>query len=680
MIKKIILIILFCVIQLVGYAQNIEQNQTKYWYYRNRLINNFLKVGADQGCSLPSDARGHESYSSLKWGDGPDWGWYVGVLATEYKLLIDNNQDASETIKELYYALEAFNRLDYTAETYFKDVNGNYGQPSLNGFYIREDVPPNFIDPLDPQSNYKHFNSELVPSDCNKDNSIYCRVDNVRNSLSPMYDPYEESLDNMIHFIMGLSLVNRCVGSGIVYNDGTGVKSFIDGETDMLIEAHKIVDRMVSWAQVHSWRIKNPVTQKWVPAKDGGEAWGFSFGFAMAACKATNPPTLGNGGCPKYQDAITAAAYVPWQAFQASFIFPFFFNNSYSDHLLGLLAALGNSWYFNGIAALPNTTNIRLSAYYQIRDREYLPLLRQVLHGGGNGLPDNKYEYLINVAPCEGPNNNDGEYSSFEWSTQHRFRNPEKRGILEPDPKGEYNGLDYMLLFNLYSIAKSGTKQPYINSYTNGVDRHVAINFPINLPFGSTVLGSHLRPGMIGAFNNITAINSILANGDITYRAGREIALLPGFSVGVGADFGAFIEPFHCEAGGYSYMGSAVIDTIDSFNQPTSYVYYADAGNFHPVLADSIIAPNNNLQSAITITPNPSNGVFTLEVPERTLSEVFIYNDLGQLVYQQVINSIQQIDISSEHKGIYFVKVLQRSPSSGGQSRDKIYIEKVVVQ
>jgi hypothetical protein len=57
---------------------------------------------------------------------------------------------------------------------------------------------------------------------------------------------------------------------------------------------------------------------------------------------------------------------------------------------------------------------------------------------------------------------------------------------------------------------------------------------------------------------------------------------------------------------------------------------------------------------------------------QRPTKEVFIYNSLGQIVYQSTISNLQaQMDLSSQPKGIYFVKI---------QSADKIYTEKVVVQ
>lgn len=50
-------------------------------------------------------------------------GYYFIVLSTEYSLLGTSGQDQSNTLIELYYALNALNRLNQFAEGYL-DSNG----------------------------------------------------------------------------------------------------------------------------------------------------------------------------------------------------------------------------------------------------------------------------------------------------------------------------------------------------------------------------------------------------------------------------------------------------------------------------------------------------------------------------------------------------------------------------
>src|SRR3989304_4246513 len=80
--------------------------------------------------------------------------------------------------------------------------------------------------------------------------------------------------------------------------------------------------------------------------------------------------------------------------------------------------------------------------------------------------------------------------------------------------------------------------------------------------------------------------------------------------------------------------------------------------------------PTKELEKRIKIIPNPSSGIFTLQLSENTPSQVFIYNPLGQVVFKSLILNPQSlINLSSHPSGIYFIKV---------QTADKIYTEKII--
>jgi hypothetical protein len=77
---------------LVGQPLNWSQN-SKYWSYRNRLVKQFVVRGEQStacdepsGLSIPAKlAFTHES--DIRWADGgAQLGWYISVLATEYRL------------------------------------------------------------------------------------------------------------------------------------------------------------------------------------------------------------------------------------------------------------------------------------------------------------------------------------------------------------------------------------------------------------------------------------------------------------------------------------------------------------------------------------------------------------------------------------------------------------------
>lgn len=108
--KKIILAITLIYFCLNAIAQTDDINHRKYWYYRSRLTNDFMKIGPNQGESLPMSVRGKYAnnygageYSQVGTDVVSQLGPYICVLATEYKLLKDNSQHTDSTLRELYY-------------------------------------------------------------------------------------------------------------------------------------------------------------------------------------------------------------------------------------------------------------------------------------------------------------------------------------------------------------------------------------------------------------------------------------------------------------------------------------------------------------------------------------------------------------------------------------------------
>jgi hypothetical protein len=148
-----------------------ELNLEKYWKYRECLKTYFMKIGSEPGESIPMSCRipdwdaagGHEdidildsAVTTLEWRDATiSLGYYFIVLATEYKLLNDAGENTESTLIELYYAINALNRLDYYAEFYLENIDGQLPQSSdLNGLFLRDDIPSGF------ESNWQ---SETMP-------------------------------------------------------------------------------------------------------------------------------------------------------------------------------------------------------------------------------------------------------------------------------------------------------------------------------------------------------------------------------------------------------------------------------------------------------------------------------------------------------------------------------------
>ena len=145
-IRQALTLLLFMMWVIPNYAQNTDaQLQEKYWAYRHKLRTEFTKIGKGDGHSLPAENRDMFKgcggiYGRYQTGDAVlNLGEYIAMLATEYKLLNDANQDVTPTANELYYALNAVNRLDLFGEEFFnKDAKED-------GFFVREDWPANMF-------------------------------------------------------------------------------------------------------------------------------------------------------------------------------------------------------------------------------------------------------------------------------------------------------------------------------------------------------------------------------------------------------------------------------------------------------------------------------------------------------------------------------------------------------
>lgn len=116
---------------------NTEDNLNRYWYYKERLKDFiWMSPNADHspgnwsaqrsgglfihnGSYMPAKRNyiGPPPQKIVQWTDGPEaLGYYILLLATEYRLLKDYGQPYTSTLNELSNAMFALERLDMDAE------------------------------------------------------------------------------------------------------------------------------------------------------------------------------------------------------------------------------------------------------------------------------------------------------------------------------------------------------------------------------------------------------------------------------------------------------------------------------------------------------------------------------------------------------------------------------------
>ncbi len=79
---------------------------------------------------------------------------------------------------------------------------------------------------------------------------------------------------------------------------------------------------------------------------------------------------------------------------------------------------------------------------------------------------------------------------------------------------------------------------------------------------------------------------------------------------------------------------------------------------------------NGIFENQIQITPNPNSGKFLINTGDLRLTQIKIYNAIGEIIYQSEIKN-SEIDLSSKPKGTYFIKV---------QTQGKTYNKQVIIQ
>jgi len=554
-------------------------NMEKYWWYRYRLVNDFMKTGPDCGESIPAQRRNrptpdHDYTAYLKWADATiDLGNYIAMLATEHRILQNARLNTQRSDMELKYALDAFERLDRNAEAYCADIDGTYPcntaaapqqwQNQLNGFFIRDDVP--YFDFV--PNNREHFNRPGI-NDLISVNKWSCGAfmgrywepgtpGGLRNEYGPPSFtwrplwlpakmafpprvPSEESQDQVVQLGMGLALAVKTPGL------------FYAGK-DLGMQASDNLRRILMHVASSSgyfgrkWTIMNPATGSCVygtaPGNDCNAGGAQMYPFAAALSNV-----LG-GYCGGTSIRTTTPEWVSWQAMKA-------FPNVSDCNFAGTWAALTCGW--------PRKFD-HLEKFAMAHDEgnPHLPYLNRVLFPkAGEWFRVEQTKQLLDAAPDCGIHNYNGTWSvQRNWQTGVIEHNPPKshhwsgndliheyyhRGSTTDN--GDCNGLDFMVLFNLFAIQLGDYfPQGVFNSFYRE-------DFQDRCPFrwgGSTIAGDATTKLKLNFLEYLSARNKVDPDGYLTFRCGKVIDLLPGFETLPKANFQAYVQDYEikCSTG-----------------------------------------------------------------------------------------------------------------------------------
>jgi hypothetical protein len=725
-----------------SFAPLKQKNLEMYWFYRHRLKNMFMKMGPNQGESLPAAQRNlwlwdnQSDQNYLKWGDTTiDFGFYLGTLATEYRLLLNNGElEALEKTKtELYYALKAVARLDENAECIhpYDDFYPNVvGCGYLNGYFIRDDVPTEiddssngagiFFDGPDPyetdqgfvQQNLSHFNNEKKKTLFEMNNVFYALSDysdsgsfNVPPSLEnpptlePNFKAKEMSQDQMIPLIMGLILVNQLT---VDHNVSSSTVLDLEGNviTDLPFIAFRTfssnqVNRMMDWARNNAgnndlgWHIKNPeLVDVWRGPDFGAYAWGMN--------RATDKLLGFDKVCTWFPYGAEFQAQ-PGLADATNIMKT---DNRFMSLITGALSDAWTDWFGlvnkteESIFALADKE--KWQAFYIYLNRllypnnisESFPITDDFTYTGVGSFSE-----IFSTAPCKGPNNSNSEVSN--WKSSNRFIKDGLVQVSGGSSKGAQSGLDYMLIHNLYYLVND-LPLPYYEDiedrhYSNVINSYTDESYPNNIDERNIIGISSLTANNIIIPASLVPVLSDIAK-QINYKANDYITLEPGFVVTpeiTGDLFTAnIVAEFECDNGGYYRLAETEEGTRELIKAGLykDHKYIKESVDDDPILSQIKIAnfKDENTyfsieKNSIKVFPNPNDGLFAFEANNLDLNikyEMLITDVLGRIItYKEYSNVdfVKEENISERElsKGTYFLVF------KGGEI---YYTEKIIVQ
>jgi len=443
------LVILFSLFASGVDAQDDSINMEKYRHYRQRL-NYFVMPGLLRGESQVAGIRNRFDYGAddLNFGQHSIYfGYYIGMLATEYKLLSDaGDTSVKQTRYELDLALKQFvTYLDKTESIIFNNMKDKF-----DGFFVRESVPCEF---LINESRKKYFNKGLQPTDnwnyengnsfgdLPKGHPGYVVKVSECDSMPMVF-----SQDEAIGLLFGLAFVYKCMP------DNSEEKIISREIAVNVVKYIRNSSRLYGKTMSMRWNIFRPNGKK-LKMSEGGLAWFYAYGFMRAAYYFD----------PKIDNLWKKITRYPQELF---FQFGQFVPGPNPDNntMITSLAVIGDSWRavvpVIGLTFKMNTTYCGIKAKTKKQDWDtFYALSWNVLHNKNKKMDDRleKAFNQLNKAPYEGPynygyNNNPkgtGWSSSYKWHHNKNMQQGEIIGL-----KGNYNGLDYMLLYNLYCIVK----------------------------------------------------------------------------------------------------------------------------------------------------------------------------------------------------------------------------------
>lgn len=627
---------------------------------------------------------GKDVIGILRFGDNTliEVGKYLTVLATEWALLKRENASTLQTEKEIYNALMAIDRLDLLGETI-------YGlSPNQNGFLMRNDVDKMF------QLNSDGKNIDLTISsiacddfsaDCTESNATV----HARNAMSQ---------DEVVGLIMGFAIMRKMLPESASFNN-----------VPFRQKSRELTERIINYVKkagvTNFWMIVDPDQNKRVCR--GSKAIWSSFALAAAAEYICGMPfqngwSLSIGklawnfqknhyamnnwdivwglGMPTQMQAdlnLNAYEYIDIPGNNSG---NYEHQGAYNVTMFLKLLASSKTAPRPYPPYMDLTGKALINTVSQTYEKSLFELMGSVLYGYSPQISEGAWRHQFNLLTCgcnciQGVN--PSGYRGCDnylllvppnipqvaiippnpWMVEDRWAFYRHGGGSYPDvgstpgdvpgTLNEFNGLDYMMAYNLYRWKYfAGGYMSKVRKIINGTS--MPINFPATAQSPAFSIGSDQNPFENKAVFQIQSGNTTLeSDAHVYYFAGSDIQLKPGFHAKPGAIFQAAIREYDCLPNQF-LIGNTVgvgYKTEDSLNQFT-YLDEIDTTINIQVDEDSALTydagPNLDSLYSLTYTNNVDTFIYGL-------NSGYVYSDSGEIIYapQSNKNALQNASMES---------------------------------
>jgi photosystem II stability/assembly factor-like uncharacterized protein len=205
-------------------------------------------------------------------------------------------------------------------------------------------------------------------------------------------------------------------------------------------------------------------------------------------------------------------------------------------------------------------------------------------------------------------------------------------------------------------ILDSGTIQNYANLSGLAVDPTNPDKVFITVSGYTAGDKVYMKPGIGQNWINYSGSLPNIPVNCIVYQTGSNEGLYIGTDIGVFYTDGSMTDWIPYQTG----LPNVVVTDLEiSYYDNKLWAGTFGRGLWKTDLYTTLSINDEELYSQIIVSPNPNNGLFTINVPVGKTYSLIVYDTLGKKVYEEASVNIEQktIDLTKENSGLYLLNI-----------------------